>query len=631
MGIIMIRNLLLLMCICTKCCYCSSLEIHVFNVGQANTVVFTTNTNALICDAGYSLHKVTEDYLFDPSISREGVIDKITELIKNKHLSVIITHQHKDHFNLLEDILNSYNVESKGSSFVLVGGPLQTAKKYGKAFGEAYFIEAAQNGTVVSKERSDATKKNRGTIIQLIKDCLGKEITVDFLLPKSQIGNISDNEHNHNLAVKITYVGHSILLLGDAEHRLIKQIAIDNPDCFIDTSIVIFSHHGSNESGELASIMEYLPSRSILGIISSDISGASRIPKFYPFYQGHKNTGLDFLQAVKKFVFPISEMSEKVFCASHNISFYNQLIDSPQTIPACLVDEQGISIVPVFSTGDMGDRGLFYKISIDTDGAIIMTRNADITHVLYRSSPGTGTTTSSSSSSSTPSDRTPVKVMSDLLTGTTNLIKQAVRDKETSFRPLELRDGFIRQKLDDPRFLIKLKYSSYTADTVKLSHLLELFRQLVALSATSSSPGIISRESINDILITSTVSAAQAPVLDREYVGVLWENKFLKRDINTLAKLLKKYKPDLEQSEKDIEAILSSFQSETIMKEGRIKRIEISKDTLATRLGIPNPSDVSISWVQAEATSILNSMYRMKHPMGKGYEEDSDFLEEDDD
>lgn len=163
----MIRNLLLFICVCTKFCYCSSLEIHVFNVGQANTIVFTTHTDALICDAGYS--SVTKDCSWGPGILREKIIEKITELIKNKSLSVIITHQHTDHFNILEDILNNYNVESK-APIVLVGGPLQTAKKYGKAFCEAYFIEAAQNGTVASKSK----KEDRGNIIPLIKKCLGK-------------------------------------------------------------------------------------------------------------------------------------------------------------------------------------------------------------------------------------------------------------------------------------------------------------------------------------------------------------------------------------------------------------------------------------------------------------------------
>lgn len=378
--------------------------------------------------------------------------------------------------------------------------------------------------------------------------------------------------------------------------------------------------------------MEYLPPHPVLGIISSDIAGASRIPKFYPFYKEYTNTGPNFLQAVKKIVFPITEMSERVFCASHNISFYNQLIDSPQTIPACLVDERGTSIVPVFSTGDMGDRGLFYKISIDPDGTIIMTRNADITHVLYKLSPGTGAAAASSLSSSALPDQTPVKVMSDLLADTTNLIRQTVRDKETSFKSLGVRSRFIMPILDDPSFLIKLRYSSYTADTVKLSYLLELFKQIklatLPHSATSSSPGIISPELINDILITSIVSAAQASVFDSKYVEVLWENEFLNKDIDTLAKLLKKYKPEL--GPQIISKNLKSCQTEIIIKSTRVKiKRKIRENALASWLGVTN--DSFISWIQTEATSILNSIEWMKFRMGKRTMADSDFSEKDDD
>jgi len=298
-------------------------------------------------------------------------------------------------------------------------------------------------------------------------------------------------------------------------------------------------------------------------------------------------------------------MSEKVFCVSHNISFYNQLIDSPQTIPACLVDEQGISIVPVFSTGDMGDRGLFYKISIAPEGIISMTTNADITSVLYKSSPGTGTTTASDLSSSALHNH----IMSDFLANTTNLIRQAVRDKETSFKSLGVTSEFKISILDDPNFLIKLRYSSYTADTVKLSYLLELFKQTAKLdSSTSLSPGIISPQLINDILITSIVSAAQVPVFDSKYVEVLWENKFLNKDIDTLAKLLKKYKPDLRQSEMDIKLFLSNFQSEKIIESSEEKRKQIGENALASWLGIPN--DPFISWIQTEATSMKSKMVK---------------------
>jgi len=95
--------------------------------------------------------------------------------------------------------------------------------------------------------------------------------------------------------LKLTTNGRNILLTGDATGRIVREISKD----IGDTDIFLFSHHGSNESGELSSIIECLPSHPVLGIISSDINGASRIPKFYPFYKEYTNTGPNFLQAVK--------------------------------------------------------------------------------------------------------------------------------------------------------------------------------------------------------------------------------------------------------------------------------------------------------------------------------------------
>lgn len=179
--------------------------------------------------------------------------------------------------------------------------------------------------------------------------------------------------------------------------------------------------------------------------------------------------------------------------------------------------------------------------------------------------------------------------------------------------------------------MINLKYSSYTADTVKLSHLLELFKQIAALShsVTSSSPGIISPELINDILITSIVSTAQNPVVYEEYLKILWENKFLNKNINTLAKLLKKYKPNLTQSEKDIESILLKFQSEIMTNEDGIKGKNTSKDTLVDSLKIPN--DTFISWIQTKTTSVLDNSELKKTRIRKRARVDSNSLEEDND
>lgn len=74
------------------------------------------------------------------------------------------------------------------------------------------------------------------------------DVQVQCLLPNQSVGS---TPHDQNIVVKIVYAGRTILLPGDANGALLERIRQDNPGGFNDVDCLL-SHHGSNNSGELA-------------------------------------------------------------------------------------------------------------------------------------------------------------------------------------------------------------------------------------------------------------------------------------------------------------------------------------------------------------------------------------------
>lgn len=84
------------------------LEVHAFNVGQANFIVLRRYDKAVIIDAGCQGSEYT------PNAELCDAVLKDVEIV-----AIFLTHPHTDHFCLLKSLLDSY---SAGKAVILLGG-----------------------------------------------------------------------------------------------------------------------------------------------------------------------------------------------------------------------------------------------------------------------------------------------------------------------------------------------------------------------------------------------------------------------------------------------------------------------------------------------------------------------------
>lgn len=419
-------------------------------VSQANFLIIKNGTHALVFDCG------TKESGWTNKGGRHGEFTEAKKgLLKSmlrevSDVKILISHNHVDHHNLLAPLSN-----------LITEIPTISALKILKSW-----------------EKSDQE------ICDFVKGILGEGVGVTPLLARGTPSNPNDC----SVMLRLDAHKRKVLLTGDATERIIQAVSEE----IGDIDVFLFSHHGSNEAGEL-SVVEYM-SHPLLGIISSDVTGASRIPKFYPNYIDVSQIGEDFLHIVgKKMAMPVSSMTAAAFCEPHLLSFHNQLIDSPQIVPSCLVDERGVCVIPVFSTGDLDNREMFYRVDVAPDGEITMTKN--MAEIVYKSSSPASTTptrfghaasSSFASSSFSLQNLKPQEIMRDLIKCVFNLIYQTFQVREKTKAEIDMPVLFgdaampIEQEADA---LIRLRHSNYTAETVSLRYLLSLLHE-VFLHAT---------------------------------------------------------------------------------------------------------------------------------------------------
>lgn len=267
----------------TSITFASEISLEVLKVSQANFLILKNQNNGLVFDcgskeAGWIVNK-TQTF----TDAKRGIINGLLNGITN--LTIVISHNHDDHFNLLIPLI-------------------KLAK------------ESMPTINIIK-----SWEKNREEITTAVTDALGREIEITPLFATIS----SSFPHDNNLVLKISVNGKNILLTGDASGRLIKQISED----IMDTDVLLFSHHGSNESQELSLIdiisRRDLSIRPLLGIISSDVSGISRIPKYYPNYKSVKNPGNTFMERMYQITIPLSEMNNSYFCRYHDLTFMTNL------------------------------------------------------------------------------------------------------------------------------------------------------------------------------------------------------------------------------------------------------------------------------------------------------------------
>lgn len=243
------------------------LNFYSLNVGLGNLMIMTLGTKAVIFDAGsmekikigLSKFDILPEYI-DPAIS----------ILKGKEIiAVIITHPHKDHYNLLIRIIQKSGHRPREMKFICGGSRDQYSDSTTMYFNNDNSIFSL-DPTNIDKEVAPFTRDEKFVSdmkekIELILNTGFSESGVNFevFLPRQISGNIKDRANIHITSMimfKVTYQTRSILLTGDATTQAVTNLGYPksaNP--FGDFDIYCVPHHGSNNNSRHGVFCKVVP------------------------------------------------------------------------------------------------------------------------------------------------------------------------------------------------------------------------------------------------------------------------------------------------------------------------------------------------------------------------------------
>lgn len=199
----------------------SVLEIHMIDVGQAESILIVQGKHAMLIDTGD---------MFDG----KTVVGYLQSVGINKLDAVIITHYHNDHSGGMHDVLSAIEVKK------VVG----MRGKYISTMQELFWYSDMQISRTVSsmvhlKRISLESPYKEAGILRTM--WLG-DAEVDFLSQETH----TDIVNNKSIVMKISYKDVSALLTGDSQ----KEVEDSLLEAEIDVSadILNIGHHGSKTS-----------------------------------------------------------------------------------------------------------------------------------------------------------------------------------------------------------------------------------------------------------------------------------------------------------------------------------------------------------------------------------------------
>ncbi len=273
----------LFICLVLLCCNLyADLSAYFSNVNQANCIILkdSVTNRALIIDCGSPASEYVGKNRSTQAMSVMSRWDRgVMKAFANRLLNgvdtwVIITHQHIDHCSLLPSI------RSAGANIkkVIVCGKKTDFFDRKQQIQDSITKDLDGGGFPVSDDNF-VSDPSTFVLPAEISGIFGPN-SVQFLLPRTWLG---DSVHDQNIVVKVRYRDRVLLFPGDAHGKLLDQIIEQNPASLNDIDFLVLSHHGSNDSGELAWFM--LPVQrvkreisSMLTIVSSDPSGEHSLP-----------------------------------------------------------------------------------------------------------------------------------------------------------------------------------------------------------------------------------------------------------------------------------------------------------------------------------------------------------------
>lgn len=230
----------------------SDLKVYFLDVGQADSILITSNNHNMLIDAGNN----EDGPLLVNYIKNNLGIDKFDYIVG--------THPHEDHIGGLDDIINNFEIEN-----IYLPDVITTTKTFEDV------IDAIAN------------KDLEITI---------PEIDSDFTLGESNInviytGTDEKDLNNSSIVLKLSFGNNSFLFTGDATKEIEKSILDKN----IDIDVLKIGHHGSAYSTSNEFLLKTTPSYAIISVAEKN---------------SYNHPSKDTLNRIKKFTDKIYITSE---------------------------------------------------------------------------------------------------------------------------------------------------------------------------------------------------------------------------------------------------------------------------------------------------------------------------------
>lgn len=187
------------------------LKVYFFDVGQGDAIfVETPNGNQVLIDGGPDDKVIHELAKVMPFYDRE--IDM-----------VVLSHPHADHVSGLLSVLERYDVRNIVQAKEDYYSPVVTAWR-----------------DAVKREGANEAEAIAGKIIEL-----GNGVLLKVIYPKESLGGqIVKNPNNSSVVMMLDYKDTEILLVGDIEAKIEKELLGDD----IRADVLKVGHHGSKTS-----------------------------------------------------------------------------------------------------------------------------------------------------------------------------------------------------------------------------------------------------------------------------------------------------------------------------------------------------------------------------------------------
>ena len=200
-----------------------NLEVHFIDVGQADSILITTGSDAMLIDAGEN---------------EDG--DLVVDYIKSLGISdldyVIGTHPHEDHIGGLDDVINTFDVGK-----VLMPKKESTTKTF-----EDVLLSIQNKGIKVTTPKVGA-KYNLGQA----------EWTI--LAPSQEY----EETNNSSIVIRLIFGDNSFMFTGDAEEKSEKEI-LKTGD--LNSDLLKVGHHGSISSTSIDFLKQVNPTYAVISV-----------------------------------------------------------------------------------------------------------------------------------------------------------------------------------------------------------------------------------------------------------------------------------------------------------------------------------------------------------------------------